>query len=60
MVYRLITARELQREMVEWPSFQNGFAVLDCLRGQGSNGIYVPVGWQIYVRHGKASGQTEE
>ena len=21
-------------------------------------GIYVPVGWQIYARHGKASGRT--
>jgi hypothetical protein len=21
-------------------------------------GIYVPVGWQIYARHGKARGQT--
>jgi hypothetical protein len=23
-----------------------------------SQGIYVPVGWQIYARHGKASGRT--
>jgi hypothetical protein len=25
---------------------------------QTVSGIYVPVCWQIYARHGKASGQT--